>query len=57
MRSSTSKSRQKPGALIDALEQVLGTVNLEVAEGAERGTSSVRLKNGIKSLPARRRSR
>ena len=38
MRSSTSKSRQKPGALIDALEQALGTVNLEVAEGAERGT-------------------
>ena len=26
MRSSTSKSRQKPGALIDALEQALGTV-------------------------------
>ena len=38
MRSSTSKSRQKPGAPIDALEQALGTVNLEVAEGAERGT-------------------
>ena len=49
MRSSTSKSRQRPGALIDALEQALGTVNLEVAEGAEH--SSVRLKNGIKSLP------
>ena len=49
MRSSTSKSRQKPDALIDTLEQALGTVNLEVAEGAEH--SSVRLKNGIKSLP------
>jgi hypothetical protein len=51
MRSSTSKSRQKPGALIDALEQALGTVKPRSRRGSGAWHSSVRLKNGIKSLP------